>query len=69
MEKNTFYIVQYNDRYGNGNDTKIEVLVRSQLEFNKWLKEHNAERIAMEEEPEGIEEFNLIPISLYESKK
>lgn len=58
-----YYIVQYNDRFGNGDDKKIEVLVKSKADFKKWLKEHNSMRDA---EPETADEFNLIPINLFE---
>ena len=63
--KNTFYVVQYNDCYGNGDDTKIEVLVKSKADFKIWLKELNKERRSMGEIVEKSEEFNLIPIQLF----
>lgn len=62
---NTFYIVQYNDIYGNGTDKKIECIVKDETTFNKWLKEHNQERIDMGADPEYKEEFNLIPVNLF----
>lgn len=62
---NTFYIVQYNDCYGNGDDKKIECIVKNKTDFLKWLKEHNDERKGMGAEPEGAEEFNLIPVNLW----
>ena len=60
---NQYYIVQYNDKYGNGNDKKIECLVKNKTAFKKWLKEHNSMRDA---KPERTDEFDLIPIGLFE---
>jgi phosphopantetheine adenylyltransferase len=65
MEQETYYIVQYNDRFGNGTDKNFEALVRSEAEFKKWLKQHNAERKEMGADRELPEEFDLIPISLF----
>jgi hypothetical protein len=65
MENNTFYIVQYNDRYGNGDDKKIECIVRDKNMFKKWLKQWNKERKEMGNEPENPEEFNLISVNLW----
>jgi len=62
---NTFYIVQYNDRYGNGTDKKIECIVKSKADFLKWLKEHNKERKGMGAMAESAEEFNIIPVNLW----
>lgn len=62
LREETFYIVQYNDRYGNGDDKKIECIVKDKTTFKKWLKEHNSMRDA---EPEKADEFDLIPIKLY----
>lgn len=67
MSKNQFYIVQYNDLYGNGDDTKIEVLVKNKTAFKKWLKQWNKERKGYAL-MEGEEEFDLIPIKLFEPK-
>jgi plasmid maintenance system killer protein len=66
MSKNTFYIVQYNDCYGNGNNKKIETLVKDEKGFNSWLNQHNHMRILMDEQAEGKNEFDLIPINLFE---
>lgn len=63
---NTFYIVQYNDKYGNGDDKKIETLVRDKQGFEDWLKTHNTTRYLDGEMEEGADEFDLIPISLFE---
>jgi hypothetical protein len=57
----TLYVVQYNDKYGNGN-TNLEVIVSSYKDFLVWLKKHNQER---DGSPEKKEEFDLIPLSLF----
>ena len=57
----TLYVVQYNDRYGNGDKT-LEIIVNSRKDFLTWLKKHNQERDAS---PEKKEEFDLIPLSLF----
>lgn len=62
----TFYIVQYNDRYGNGQNKTFETLVKSKDDFNKWLSKHNKYRVANGDIEEGAEEFDLIPITLFE---
>ena len=67
MSKNVFYIVQYNDCYGNGDGKMFECIVKSESEFKNWLKLHNSERELMGEEPEGDEEFTLIPVDFWES--
>jgi hypothetical protein len=64
----TYYIVQYNDSYGNGNDKKIEVIVKNKEDFGKWLKQHNNERKLCGEFPESHKEFDLIPTTLFENK-
>ena len=64
----TYYIVQYNDCYGNGTDKKIECIVKSDADFKRWLKEHNSEREDMGADPEGDEEFTLIPVNLFSSQ-
>lgn len=63
---NQFYIVQYNDRYGNGNNKVLETLVKDKQGFENWLKFHNAQRHIDGNLPEGEEEFNLIPINLFD---
>ena len=65
MEKTTYYIVQYNDCYGNGDQKQNEVLVKNEAGFWKWLKQRNKERVADGNEPEGEEEFDLLPINLF----
>jgi hypothetical protein len=67
MENNTFYIVEYNDCYGNGDQKSNEVLVRSEQEFLLWLERRNKERADAGELIEDVEEFDLIPIELFEN--
>lgn len=38
------YLVEYNDRYGNGDNKSFEGYVESREDFLKWLVEHNKER-------------------------
>ena len=66
MENNTYYIVEYNDCYGNGN-RQIEVLVRNEQEFLRWLEIRNKERADAGELIEDLEEFDLIPIELFDN--
>ena len=66
--KKTYYIVQYKDFYGNGNDKKIEVIVKNKEDFSKWLIKHNEERELSGEFPESHEEFDLIATTLFENK-
>jgi hypothetical protein len=65
MKETTFYIVQYNDCYGNGDQKSNEVLVKDEAAFWRWLKQRNKERIAEGEMEEQVEEFDLIPITLF----
>ena len=65
MGNNTFYIVEYNDCYGNGDQKSNEVLVKDEATFWRWLKKRNKERIAEGEMEEQVEEFDLIPITLF----
>lgn len=58
------WVVRYNDCYGNGDDIRIEVVLHSEKDFKKWLKEHNRERKEMGEMKENKEEFDLIPVNL-----
>ena len=67
MEKNIFYIVEYNDCYGNGDQKSNEVLVRSEQEFLRWLDIRNKERADAGELIEDVEEFDLIPIELFDN--
>jgi hypothetical protein len=64
---NQYYIVQYNDKYGNGNDKVLETLVKDKQGFEDWLKAHNATRYLDGEMEESADEFDLIPIGLFES--
>lgn len=66
MRENTFYIVQYNDKYGNGKNKSFEVLIKDMQVFEDWLKARNEERKEEGEIEEGADEFNLIPINLFE---
>jgi len=63
---NKYYVVQYNDMYNNGKDKVLETLVRDKQGFDNWLKAHNAQRDIDGEMEEGADEFNLIPINLFE---
>ena len=65
MENITYYIVQYNDCYGNGDQKQNEVLVRSESDFLNWLDQRNKERSEAGELVEDLEEFDLIPINLF----
>lgn len=65
MKAKTYFIVEYNDRYGNGNDKAFECIVENKTAFNNWLKKHNRERRGMGDKSEKKEEFNLIPITLF----
>jgi hypothetical protein len=67
MENNTFYIVEYNDCYGNGDQKSNEVLVRNEQEFLRWLEIRNKERADAGELVEDMEEFDLIPIELFDN--
>ena len=67
MKENTFYIVQYNDCYGNGDQKSNEVLVRNEQEFLRWLEIRNKERADAGELVEDMEEFDLIPIELFDN--
>ena len=68
----TYYVVQYNDCYGNG-DTNLEAIVESHEDFLKWLEVHNKERADLQDLEvddddfcyEGEEQFDLIPLTLY----
>jgi hypothetical protein len=62
-----YYIVQYNDKYGDGKDKYFECIVKDKVDFERWLKEHNEERDDAGEIEESAEEFDLIPIGLFES--
>jgi len=67
MKKNTFYIVEYNDCYGNGDQKSNEVLVRNKQEFLRWLEIRNKERADAGDLVEDMEEFDLIPIELFDN--
>ena len=61
------FVVQYNDTYGNGNNKKLEVIVKSYEDFLKWLDEHNKQRKFEDEDSieEDEDEFTLIALSLF----
>ncbi len=48
---NTLYVVQYNDRYGNGDKKTLEVIVKNRNHFLEWLDEHNESRGGSELRP------------------
>jgi len=64
MKTKTLYVVRYNDCYGNG-DSNLEVIVESKDDFKKWLKQHNEDREENGEIEENEEEFDLIPLELF----
>jgi len=76
MESKTIYVVKYNDCYGNGNNTWLEVIVESLEDFFKWLEVHNQKRandqnLNIDDDDfiyEGQEQFDLIPLSLLSFK-
>lgn len=61
MQEKILFIVEYNDKYGDGNNKSIEVIVESENEFNIWLSKRNAERISDGELEESADEFTLHP--------
>ena len=65
METKNYFIVQYHDKFGNGNNTMFECIVKDKNDFIEWLQKHNEEREADGNEPESEEEFNLIPVQLF----
>lgn len=71
MKTKTYYVVRYNDCYGNG-ETKLEVIVESREDFKKWLELHNEERRDDFDDDDFVEEkeeeFDLIPLELYTLK-
>ena len=64
MKTKTVYVVQYNDCYGNGDDKKLEVVVKTIKDFKSWLREHNVQRVLSGESIEHAEEFTLIPLNM-----
>ena len=66
--KKTFYVVEYNDCYGNGT-RELKVIVESHKDFLDWLQKHNnAKRTAFRDNNDTEAEFNLIPLELYQSQ-
>lgn len=73
MKTQKVYIVQYNDCYGNGNEKKLEAIIKSKDDFAIWLKQHNDNRrmdyISDDDfVEEKEEEFDLIPMDLLNFK-
>ena len=64
MEK-TFYIIQYNDKWGNGDNKSYEGLLEKKEDFDAWLQQHNDEREHNGDDAEDEDEFDLIPINLF----
>lgn len=64
MNTEIYFIVQYNDCYGNG-DKENEVLVKDENTFLRWLAQRNQERSESGELEENVEEFDLIPIAIF----
>lgn len=63
-KQETLIIVMYNDKYGSGNNTTNEVIVKSEADFKKWLKERNKARLSDGEMLEREDEFTLHYINL-----
>ena len=60
MKVSKLYNIFYNGRYDSG-QTLHPYYQATTNNFKKWLEEHNKDRV----EPEGAEEFNVEPISLF----
>lgn len=58
----TLLLVTYND--SNGEDFSNEILVKSEKDFKRWLKERNKERVSNGEIEESEREFTLEYINL-----
>jgi hypothetical protein len=68
----TKYLIQYNDKYGNGDNKTIEGYLDKESDFTKWLIIHNQERASENgskidkngkyETDENEEEFDIIRI-------
>mgnify|MGYP001431389088 CR=1 FL=1 len=67
MENKTYFIVQYNDCYNNGAGKMFECIVKRKIDFKKWLKIHNSQRKKLGELLELAEEFDLIPVQLFDN--
>jgi hypothetical protein len=63
-KQQTLILVMYNDKYGSGDDITNEVVVKSEADFRKWLKERNKARVSDGERHEGEDEFTLHYINL-----
>jgi heme/copper-type cytochrome/quinol oxidase subunit 2 len=58
----TLILVTYND--SNGDDFSNEIIVESEKDFKRWLKERNKERVSDGEMEESENEFTLQYIKL-----
>ena len=59
-EINRIYLVRYNDSFGaTGDQESIEGFLTKASDFSRWLKKHNAERVADGNEPEDADEFDV----------
>lgn len=58
----TLILVTYND--SNGDDFSNEIIVESEKDFKRWLKERNKERVSDGEIEESENEFTLEYIKL-----
>lgn len=65
MKAKTYFIVEYNDRYGTGKNKMFECIVKDKNDFIAWLKQHNEKRLEEGASEEDEEEFNLIPLNLF----
>jgi len=50
--------------HNNGDDVTYEVIVKSEADFKKWLKERNKQRISDGEKEQHENEFTLWHINL-----
>lgn len=64
MEKK-FFAVEYTDKYNSGQDRKIEVILQSEKDFKKWIRQHNEERLKDGEIPESADDFSITPVNLF----
>lgn len=60
--KNSIYLVVYNDEVFN--EASIEGYLSKKSDFEKWLKEHNKNRVADGNSEESSDDFTLIQVPL-----
>jgi hypothetical protein len=60
------FVVKYNDKYGNGDNTSLEVIVDSKESFLEWLRVRNEQRENEGELTEHQDEFDLIPLEFFQ---